>query len=304
MVLKEVIPSIRKTGKYELKTQLESSKSQLAIKDAKLQKARETADDACKRATDAEIQKKIAELRAVTLHRLQVAYQERTRSQVFYICTSLLMGRDNEFKIGGVENRSLLKKRLAMYNTGSSGVHPEMRTFFVHFVEVSNYKQMESRMKELLAPFRSKRNPNSENFNLHFDILRPLTEIVSDNYNEEIERLNDFVKALLDTFTQNYIDPVRLVELDPDNIPAHFNITITKREFGTTETRKIKASELTDDELKVVLAQVIETFDHQTIKRVDIEKAMENTFVIESNKRRIWDVSKILIADIGKISKY
>ena len=109
---------------------------------------------------------------------------------------------------------------------------------------------------------------------------------------------------MLDTFTQNYIDPVQLVELDPDNIPAHFNITITKREFGTTETRKIKASELTDDELKVVIAQVIETFEHQTIKRVDIEKAMENTFVIESNKRRIWDVSKVLIADIGKISKY
>jgi hypothetical protein len=296
-VLKEVLPSIRKTGKYELKNQLESSKSQLAIKETELEVAR-------KRADEAELQKKVAELRAVTLHRLQVAYQERTRSQVFYICTSELMGRDNEFKIGGVENRSFLKKRLAMYNTGNSGVHPELRNFFIHFVEVSNYKQMESRMKELLAPFRSKRNPNSENFNLHFDILRPLTELVADNYNEEIERLNEFVKALLETFTLNYVDPVRLIELDPDNIPAHFNITITKREFGTMETRKIKASELTDEELKTVIAQIIETFEQQTIKRADIEKAMGNTFVIESNKRRIWDVSKAIIADMGKISKY
>ena len=80
--------------------------------------------------------------------------------------------------------------------------------------------------------------------------------------------------------------------------------SITKREFGTTETRKIKASELTDDELKTVIAQVIETFEQQTIKRADIEKVMENTFVIESNKRRIWDVSKSIIADIGKTPKY
>jgi hypothetical protein len=263
-VMKEVLPSIRKTGKYELKNQLESSKTQLAIKESELENERKALEVARKRAEEVELQKKVAELRAVTLHRLQVAYQERTRSQIFYICTSELMGRDNEFKIGGVENRSFLKKRLAMYNTGNSGVHPELRTFYVYFVEVSNYKQMESRMKELLAPFRSKRNPNSENFNLHFDILQPLTELVADNYNEEIERLNEFVKALLETFTLNYVDPVRLVELDPDNIPAQFNITITKREFGTTESRKIKASELTDEELKTVIAQVIETFEQQT----------------------------------------
>jgi len=30
---------------------------------------------------------------------------------------------------------------------------------------------------------------------------------------------------------------------------------------------------------------------------------MGNTFVIESNKRRIWDVSKAIIADMGKILK-
>src|SRR5579864_1404069 len=62
-VLKEVLPSIRKTGKYELKNQLESSKSQLAIKETELEVAR-------KRADEAELQKKVAELRAVTLHRL------------------------------------------------------------------------------------------------------------------------------------------------------------------------------------------------------------------------------------------
>jgi len=200
-VLKEVLPSIRKTGKYELKNQLESSKSQLAIKETELEVAR-------KRADEAELQKKVAELRAVTLHRLQVAYQERTRSQVFYICTSELMGRDNEFKIGGVENRSFLKKRLAVIPE-----YTQLRNFFIHFVEVSNYKQMESRMKELLAPFRSKRNPNSENFNLHFDILRPLTDLVADNYNEEIERLNEFVKALLETFTLNYVDLLQSANL-------------------------------------------------------------------------------------------
>jgi hypothetical protein len=115
--------------------ELSLAMEQLAIKDKELEDERKAREDS-------EKQRKIAELRAITLTRLNVAFQERAKTQIFYIATS----KDNEFKIG------LLKKRLSMYNTGNSGVHQDLTMFFV---EVSNYKQMEMRMKELIYPFRS-----------------------------------------------------------------------------------------------------------------------------------------------------
>jgi hypothetical protein len=208
---------------------------------------------------EAEKQKKIAELRAVTLTRLNVAFQERAKTQIFYIVTSKVMAKDNEFKIGGVENHSLLKKRLSMYNTGNSGVHSELTMFFVYFAEVANYKQMEMRVKELIHPFRSKRNANSENFNLHFNILKPVVEMVSENYNEEIDKLNGFVQALLETHTSEYVEPVEVEAIDPDCVPDRLDVqlTVTRRGFGTTHTQKAKISELDDLQLKEVVSRVI-----------------------------------------------
>jgi prophage antirepressor-like protein len=186
----DVVPSLRKTGQYKLMKErddqlsesmekLNESMSLLALERQEGVKTRSMLEQECKARQEAEKQQKIAELRSLTLTRLNVAFQERVKTQIFYIVTSKLMAGDNEFKIGGVENHSLLKKRLSMYNTGNSGVHLDLKMFFVFLVEVSNYKQMEMRMKELLLPFRSKRHANTENFNLHFNILKPLTEMGS-----------------------------------------------------------------------------------------------------------------------------
>lgn len=251
--------------------------SLLALERQEGVKTRSMLEQECKARQEAEKQQKIAELRSLTLTRLNVAFQERVKTQIFYIVTSKLMAGDNEFKIGGVENHSLIKKRLSMYNTGNSGVHLDLKMFFVFLVEVSNYKQMEMRMKELLLPFRSKRHANTENFNLHFNILKPLTEMVAENYNEEIEKLNTFVKALLETHTQQYVDPVEVTEIDPDSIPDQLDVqlTVTRRGFGTTNVQKAKISELNDVQLREVVSRVIETLDASVIKRKDVEKIVK-----------------------------
>jgi hypothetical protein len=194
-----------------------------------------------------------------------------------------------------------------MYNTGNSGVHSELTMFFVYFAEVANYKQMEMRVKELIHPFRSKRNANSENFNLHFNILKPVVEMVSENYNEEIDKLNGFVQALLETHTSEYVEPVEVEAIDPDCVPDRLDVqlTVTRRGFGTTHTQKAKISELDDLQLKEVVSRVIETLGTgRVIKRKDIEKVLADSFVIQSNLRRIWDVSKTLIEESGKTPKY
>ncbi len=308
LVYEVILPSIRQHGTYTLEKEFEEKltieKQKVELKDQALTKANEEKEEALKL-------RRVAEFRALTLNKLCVNYSERVKTQVFYIVTSKAFSKDNEFKIGGVDSVSQLKKRLSVYNSGNSGVHPELQMYFVFLIEVANYKQMESRMKELLIPFRSKRNANSENFNIHFDILKPLTELVADHYNEEIEKLNDFLKMLLETHTEQYMSSGELPSVDPELMPSHLNVevAVTKRKFGEVEGKKIKISDLNQEELKQVIEQVLETKWGGTgkgtaINRSDLEQILEATFIIASHKRRVWDVAKVSIKEAGKTPRY
>jgi prophage antirepressor-like protein len=183
LVYEVILPSIRQHGTYTLEKEFEEK---LAIAEQKAIKSDLEKEEAVQKQHQANLEKeealklrRVAEFRALTLNKLCINYSERVKTQVFYIVTSKAFSKDNEFKIGGVDSVAQLKKRLSVYNSGNSGVHPELQMYFVFLIEVANFKQMESRMKELLIPFRSKRNANTENFNIHFDILKPLTELVS-----------------------------------------------------------------------------------------------------------------------------
>jgi prophage antirepressor-like protein len=308
LVYEVILPSIRQHGTYTLEKEFEEK---LAIsKHEKEQeiKARQKAENEKEEALKL---RRIAEFRALTLNKLCVNYSERVKTQVFYIVTSKAFSKDNEFKIGGADSVSQLKKRLSVYNSGNSGVHPELQMYFVFLIEVANYKQMESRMKELLVPFRSKRNANTENFNIHFDILKPLTELVADHYNEEIEKLNEFLKMLLETHTEQYMSSGELPEIDPELMPSHLNVevAVTKRKFGEVKGKKIKISDLNQDELKQVIEQVLETKWGGTgkgtpVRRSELEQILEATFIIASHKRRVWDVAKVSIEEAGKTPRY
>ena len=227
LVYETILPSIRKYGSYTLEKKFEEK---LNLKDKVLEEKDKELVRIKNNAKEAEKARKIAETRQEMVERLSIAHRERMKTQIFYIVTSKAMACENEFKIGGVENRGLLKKRLCMYNTGCSG---DRTFFYVTLLEIHNYKQMESRVKELIGPFRAKRNMNTENFRLHFKILKPLIEMIAEHYNDEIDKLNEFVKAFLDIHTDEYLEPVDVSPLDPDDMPSEYNITITKRRFGT-----------------------------------------------------------------------
>ena len=336
LVYEVILPSIRQHGTYTLEKEFEEK---LSLKDKALAKANEEKDqerlekeEAVQKQRQANLEKekavqkqhqanlekdealkqrRIAEFRALTLNKLCVNYSERVKTQVYYIVTSKAFSKDNEFKIGGVDSVAQLKKRLSVYNSGNSGVHPELQMYFVLLIEVANYKQMESRMKELLVPFRSKRNANTENFNIHFDILKPLTELVADHYNEEIEKLNDFLKMLLETHTEQYMSSGELEAVDPESMPSHLNmeVVVTKRKFGDAKGKTVKISDLNQEELKQVIEQVLETKwgdkgKGTPVRRSELEQILEATFIIASHKRRVWDVAKVSIEEAGKTPKY
>jgi len=174
--------------------------------------------------------------------------------------------------------------------------------------EVSNYRQVEARVKELLAPFRSKRHSNSENFNLHFNILKPLIDMIVENYNEEIDKLNEFVKAILDSHTIEYIEHVIPDAVDIDNIPGEYDVVVVKRKFGEQVNKKIKMSELSDEELKELLIHVVdEMVKNRTsveIKRTEVEKVLDDNYVLKDHKNRIWGLMKRIIEKAGRKPKY
>lgn len=308
LVCKIILPSIRKYGSYTLEKEFEEK---LAIAEQKQYQANIEKEKANIEKEEALKLRRIAEFRSLTLNKLCINYSERVKTQVFYIVTSKAFSKDNEFKIGGVDSVAQLNKRLSVYNSGNSGVHPELQMYFVFLIEVASFKQMESRMKELLVPFRSKRNANTENFNIHFNILKPLTELVAYHYNEEIEKLNEFLKMLLDTHTEEFMSSGELDPVNPESMPSHLNVevAITKRKFGEEKGKKVKISDLNQEELKQVIEQVLETKwgsanKGTAVRRSELEQILEATFIIASHKRRVWDVAKVSIEQAGKTPKY
>jgi hypothetical protein len=51
-------------------------------------------------------------------NKLRAIIKSRQKDQIIYIATTNAYARQNRFKIGGVKSRSLLKSRLATYNSG------------------------------------------------------------------------------------------------------------------------------------------------------------------------------------------
>jgi hypothetical protein len=102
-------------------------------------------------------------------------------------------------------------------------------------------------------------------------------------YNEEIEKLNEFLKMLLETHTEQFMSSGELLEIDPDSMPSHLNVevSVTKRKFGG---KKVKISDLNQEELKQVIEQVLETKWGNSgkgtpVKRSELEKILEASFI-------------------------
>ncbi len=95
-----------------------------------------------------------------------------------------------------------------------------------------------------------------------------------------------------------------LPEINPESMPSHLivEVAVTKRKFGEVKGKKIKISDLNQEELKQVSAkrrrrrrieQVLETKWGNSGKGTPVlEQILEASFVIASHKRRIWDLDQ------------
>src|SRR5579864_4250822 len=172
-VLKEVLPSIRKTGKYELQNALTASKAQLALKEKSereillqletAQKAKETAET--------EREKACAKLRSETQRyrnhiKKALEFNQATKKveplEYVYVATTDRYQDHHKFKIGGTATFELLKSRLNQYNSGESDSDSH---YYVYTRKTVNYKAIEHTVQGLLSGFRE--NQSKELYIIH-----------------------------------------------------------------------------------------------------------------------------------------
>jgi hypothetical protein len=140
--------------------------------------------------------------------------------------------------------------------------------------------------------------------------LKPLTELVADHYNEEIEKLNEFLKMLLETHTEQFMSSGELPQIDPESMPSQLNVevAVTKRKFGEVKEKKVDIADLTGDELKRVIEQVLETnwggSGKGEVRRSELEQILGASFILASRKRKVWEVAKVSIEEAGKTPRY
>ena len=123
--------------------------------------------------------------------------------QVVYIATSSLYASQNTFKVGGVESLDKLESRLCTYNSRSSTGDP---FYYADWFLVHNYKEIESRLKDLIGRFREK--ITKEMYVLHYTKLLYILKYLVDNYNEEVDVVNANLAEFIASLDTGNLRPV------------------------------------------------------------------------------------------------
>jgi prophage antirepressor-like protein len=109
-------------------------------------------------------------------------------TELIYIATTEIHMGKSYFKVGGTKSYDTLRGRLAQYQSGRARKEME---FYVDIFECHNYKSLETRIKEVLSPFKIEKDENREMFRLHYKHLYGMIKTMADNYGEEITLTND-----------------------------------------------------------------------------------------------------------------
>jgi hypothetical protein len=186
--------------------------------------------------------------------------QKREKTQVIYIATSRNYARQNRFKPGGVESIEKLPSRFSTYNSRSAAGD---EWYYSDTFLVADYRQIESRLKDLLGRFRDKKG--KEIYILHYSNMRYIVEYLCNHYNDEVDdvnaKLTDFISNLNTHHLRPFIPPPASVQ--------YANIT-TLREDGTATNTTLEAKSQQDfiTQLKNYISKIDESTTEITKKKI------------------------------------
>ena len=186
--------------------------------------------------------------------------QKREKTQVIYIATSRNYARQNRFKPGGVEGVEKLAGRFSTYNSRSAAGD---EWYYSDTFLVADYRQIESRLKDLLGRFRDKKG--KEIYILHYTNMRYIIEYLCNHYNDEVDDVNSKLTDFISNLNSHHLRPV----VPPPYQVTYANIT-TLKEDGTTSNTTLQAKTQEDfaNQLKEYISNLDETTTQITKKKV------------------------------------
>lgn len=135
------------------------------------------------------------------------------RDQIFYIATSRLYGMQNIFKVGGLDNRNLIKTRFGTYNTNDV---KNDSLFYVAIYECHDYRLVEYFLSSFLANFKI---PNKkELYKINFDNLNSVVRMVINQFDEYISYFNKVQPRFVDNivFIRNLQENIEIQNKEED----------------------------------------------------------------------------------------
>ena len=147
---------------------------------------------------------------------------------------------------------------------------------------------MENRVKEILSEF--KYNKEKEMYVLNYRVLQEIISFLVENYNNEIDRLNEFMNNILQNMS-------RLEPIIPEPILLRNTIEIKRICNGEEiETKTIDLDNLTEIERENIVNRLVETFTNSfqsnTINRKEFESYVLQKKEISFKKMTLWKTLK------------
>jgi prophage antirepressor-like protein len=279
-IFKEVLPTIRKSGKFELKNALKTKEDELSQAMEQLAIKEKSEEELQEKLEQAKIEAEEYKQYALTLKDLAISDQKRPLNERIYISTSKAYAGQNRFKVGGVESMEKLKPRFSGYN-GRSSV--DDMWYYSDLFKVANFKAAEKRIEDVLGRFRERKN--KEIYVLHYTDLRRYVEWICENYEVEIEQFNKELDVLISNLNKYKLRPV---------IPSPYqgtSATITRIVDGIPSNTTIEDS--IEDQFKHKIKVYLDTLE-PTIKEVT-KKDLFSKVDMNFNKIEGWKWLKELL---------
>ena len=260
-VCEQILPSIRKRGRFELEQQLIQNAQQLAQKESQLQEERE--------------------YRLGLQESLLRNREPIEATQIIYIATSTAYSRQNRFKIGGTSNIDGLESRLSTYNTGRACGD---EFFYTDWFTVCSYKDVEKRVETLIGRFRDKKS--KEMYILHYSNLKYIVEYIINHYTEEVEEINQKLEEFIKNLDTRTLRPA-VVQAKPLN-------RICIQRAGQTD---VVITTNTSEDLVSKLELYIESLDKNT-KSINVKHVFDSLNIKTGRREKypiLFEIMKRLL---------
>lgn len=264
-----VLPSIRRTGGYQVNAEVQRLTSELTnqrLLTDNTERARKEAEEV------ARIERSRADNLQSENSQLKDAINIKTENekkwndamdtsppkceQYMYVAASTVDMMKSLFKVGGVGEASSLQSRLTNYNSSRAEAD---QYFYVWFGKCHNYRMIEEGFWTVCERFRDKQDTKKEIVRLRFEHVIDV-----------LQNLIDRNQTIIESYTDQYAEFRRSTVIDVPNVCKRLEIPGgTEKKTKSAKVEKIDASKLAATDLHTLIISVLNDEIRKSIPNYD-----------------------------------